>query len=71
MKRYEEAKVYIEKAITNAGNDVTAVVLEHYADIEFQLGHVDNALKIWKAIDEAGQGSALLKKKIKDKKLYE
>lgn len=71
MKRYEEAKVYIEKAISNAGNDVSAVVLEHYADIEFQLGHVDNALKIWKAIDEAGQGSPLLKKKIKDKKLYE
>ena len=71
MKRYDEAKVYIEKAISYAGNDVSAVVLEHYADIEFQLGNTENALKIWKAIDAAGQGSPLLKKKIKDKKLYE
>lgn len=71
MKRYDEAKVCIEKAISYAGNDVSAVVLEHYADIEFQLGNIENALKIWKAIDAAGQGSPLLKKKIKDKKLYE
>lgn len=71
MNRYEEAKTYIEKAIGYAGKDVSVVVLEHYADIEFRLGNVDNAMKIWKALDKAGQGSPFLKKKIKDKKIYE
>ncbi|RQO30715.1 hypothetical protein DBR32_08270 [Taibaiella sp. KBW10] len=71
MNRFEEAKTYMEKAITYAGKDVSAVVLEHYADIEFKLGNEENALKIWKAIDKAGQGSSFIKKKIKDKKIYE
>jgi tetratricopeptide (TPR) repeat protein len=71
LKRYEEAKEYIGKAVAVAGESVSSVVLEHYADVEFKLGNIDDALKIWKIIDQAGEGSPFLKKKIKDKKIYE
>lgn len=71
MKRYEDAKFYLEKAVTVAGDQVSAVILEHLADTEFRLGNEENALKIWKAIDKAGQGSSFLKQKIKDRNIYE
>lgn len=71
MRRYEDAKFYLEKAVTVAGDQVSAVILEHLADTEFRLGNEENALKIWKAIDKAGQGSSFLKRKIKDRNIYE
>lgn len=71
MGRYEEAKVYLEKAVAVAGENVSVVVLEHYADVEFRLGNIDNAMKIWKALDKAGEGSKFLKQKIKEKRIYE
>ncbi len=71
MRRYEDAKFYLEKAVTVAGDQVSAVILEHLADTEFRLGNEDNALKIWRAIDDAGQGSSFLKRKIKERNIYE
>lgn len=71
MRRYEDAKFYLEKAVAVAGEQVSAVILEHLADTEFRLGNEANALKIWQAIDEAGQGSPELKRKIKEKTIYE
>lgn len=71
LGRYQEAREYIIKAIKVAGREVSAEILEHYADILFKLGEETEALSIWKLIDEAGQGSEKLKQKIKHKKLYE
>ncbi|HTO16220.1 MAG TPA: hypothetical protein VLZ83_10630 [Edaphocola sp.] len=71
LGRYEEAKVYVTKAIEASGDNISYVVLEHFADIEFRLGNKDNALKLWKIIDKDGKGSQFLKQKIKDKKIYE
>lgn len=71
MGRYEEAKFYIEKAVAVAGDNVSAVVLEHYADVEFRLGNEESALKIWRALEKAGQGSQFLEQKIRDRKIYE
>ncbi|GEM_PF-1734757 len=71
MRRYEDAKFYLEKAVTVAGDQVSAVILEHLADTEFRLGNEENALKIWQAIDDAGQGSSFLKRKIKERNIYE
>lgn len=71
MRRYEDAKFYLEKAVTVSGDQVSVVILEHLGDIEFRLGNEDKALKIWKAVDESGQGSSFLKQKIKDRNIYE
>ena len=71
LKRYEEAKVFLAKAIVVAGENVSTVIVEHYADNEYQLGNTAEALKLWEAVLKTGQGSELLEKKVKDKKLYE
>ncbi len=70
MGRYEEAKVWIEKAIANSGS-TNGVILEHYGDILFRLNKTQEAQEQWKKAKEAGGGSDFLDKKIADKKLYE
>ncbi len=67
---YEEALVWIEKAYNNKGSE-SGVVLEHYGDILFKLGKEQKALEFWKRAAEKPEHTDLLKKKIKDKKLYE
>lgn len=70
MKKYEEAKKWIEKAIQNGGNN--GVILEHYGDILFKLGEEDRAVKSWnEAKQKGGGGSEFLDRKLADKKLYE
>jgi tetratricopeptide (TPR) repeat protein len=68
--KYEEAKVWMEKAIKNGG-EKSAVILEHYGDILFKMNEKQKALEYWINAKASGQGSELLDKKITDKKLYE
>lgn len=70
MGRYEEAKMWMEKAIANSGS-TNGTILEHYGDILFRLNKTQEAVEQWKKAKEAGGGSELLDKKIGDKKLYE
>lgn len=71
LNRLEEAKVWIEKAITT-GEAKSATVIEHYGDILFKLGAQDEALAQWKKAKEiGGSESGLLNKKISERKLYE
>ena len=70
MKKYDDAKVWIGKAINNGGK-TNGTLLEHYGDILFQLGETDEAIKYWKDAKAHGGNSVLLDKKIADKKLYE
>lgn len=70
QKKYKEARVWIEKAMENTeGNN--SVLAEHYADILFFLGEKDEAVKQWKKAAEYGTQSAVLEKKIKEKKYVE
>ena len=46
LGNYNEAKVYIEKAIKIGGE--SAVMLDHLADIEYKLGNKEKALELWK-----------------------
>jgi predicted negative regulator of RcsB-dependent stress response len=62
--------IFIEQAI-KADSAASAVILEHYGDILFRLGREKEALETWKKARVAGEGSALLEKKLKDGKLYE
>jgi tetratricopeptide (TPR) repeat protein len=70
MKKYEEAKVWIGKAIENGGAD-NGTLLEHYGDVLFKLNDIENALKYWIDAKKAGGTTDLIDKKIADKKLYE
>jgi tetratricopeptide (TPR) repeat protein len=67
---YEEARVWIEKALESGGED-NGVILEHLGDVYWQLGDSARALELWKQAQEAGGASDLLEKKIQDGKLYE
>ncbi len=71
LGNYEEARKWIEKSIQNH-TDTNAEVLEHLGDVLFQLGKKEAAINTWEQALEAGEGgSELLKKKVRDKKLYE
>ncbi|MES2592511.1 MAG: tetratricopeptide repeat protein [Bacteroidota bacterium] len=70
MKKYDDAKVWIGKAIENGGK-ANGTLLEHYGDVLFKLGETDNALKYWVDAQKTGDTSDLINKKITDKKLYE
>lgn len=68
--KYEKALEWIKKAYNNGG-DTSGVVLEHYGDIYYQIGKIEEAQKFWKRAIEKKDYSDLLEKKIKDGKLYE
>ena len=64
---YTEARIYIDDAMKNKG-DESDVVVEHCGDIHFMTGDVEGALKYWKQSLEMGNKSETLKRKIKLKK---
>lgn len=70
LKRYEEAREWLEKALNNGGI-TQGTILEHYGDVLFQLERPAEALDYWKKAREAGGASELIDKKIADKKLHE
>lgn len=45
--RYTEARIYIDEAMKNGG-DQSAVIVEHCGDIYFMLGEKERALEFWK-----------------------
>ena len=70
LKEYEEAKEWMEKALKNGG-DKSAVVVEHYGDILYQLGDVKGAVFEWEKAKSLGEAGKFLDKKIEGGKLYE
>ena len=70
-EKLEDAKIWIEKAMSNGANK-SAAVLEHYGDILFKLGDITKAIENWEKAKEAGDGaSEFLDRKILEKKLFE
>ena len=71
QNKFDEAKMWIEKSMTN-GADKSAAVLEHYGDILFKLGDISKAMENWQKAKDAGDGaSEFLDRKILEKKLFE
>ncbi len=66
-EKYKEAKKVIEKAIQ--GGQATATHFEHYGDILFQLGDIDNAVTQWQKAKQKNGDNASLDKKITNRKL--
>jgi tetratricopeptide (TPR) repeat protein len=61
-ERYEEALVYITKAVEYG--DASAVVLEHLGDVHAKLNQMTEAKKYWKKALEKDQNNVALKQKI-------
>jgi tetratricopeptide (TPR) repeat protein len=70
QKDYKQAKALMEKALAH-GKNKSATQTEHYGDILFYLGDIDNAVVNWKKAKEYGGNSPLLDKKINEKKYIE
>jgi tetratricopeptide (TPR) repeat protein len=62
-----EAKTLLEPLV-NKGNPL---LLEHFGDVLYKLGDTNGAFLQWEQAIKNGSISAILKKKIADKKLYE
>ena len=62
---YNDALIWIEKAL--AHKELSPELLEHYGDILFKLGRVEEALTQWKQADALPGASAKLKTKISGK----
>lgn len=70
LKRFEEARTYLEKAL-KYGGEKSGEILEHMGDTCYQLNKIDEALDYWQKAKMAGGTTELLDKKLKDKRLYE
>ena len=65
---WKNSKIWLEKA-ANSSNE--ALIIEHYGDVLFKLGQLEDALVQWQRAKSSGSKSELLNKKIADRKLYE
>lgn len=70
QKKYQDAKEWIEKALSN-DKTPNAVQTEHYGDILFFLGDNADAIKNWQKAKQYGGNSPALEKKINEKKYTE
>ena len=64
QRRYDEARVYIDKALVN-DSTLDAIYFEHAGDIYAQLGDVVKAVEFWKRALEKDEKNVLLRKKIR------
>ena len=69
QKKYADARQWMEKAMQHSKNNATQA--EHLGDIMFYLGNSDAAVQNWKKAKEYGSKSALLDRKINEKKYIE
>ena len=67
---YDKAQEWLERAFTSGGNQ-SAVIVEHYGDVLYQLGKVAEAVEQWKKAKELGSESPFIDQKINKQKLYE
>jgi hypothetical protein len=70
MKKYDDAKIWIGRALDNGGRG-NGTLLEHYGDVLFMLNEKAEALQYWMDAKKAGGASDLIDKKITEKKFYE
>ena len=66
-KKYEEAKIYIDRAVENDA-DSSAVILEHAGDIHAMTQNTQRAVELWQSALRHGSKSKTLLRKIKLRK---
>jgi tetratricopeptide (TPR) repeat protein len=70
LNRYGEAATYLEEAL-KFEKEPSGVLMEHYGDILFRLGKVEDAVSWWKKAKESPEGSEQLEQKIKNRQLHD
>lgn len=70
LGRFEAAKQYMEKAL-QFESEPSGVMYEHYGDILYKLGLVNEALTFWQKAEGLQETSKFLTLKIKNKKYYD
>lgn len=68
MEDYKQAHKYLELAVKY---DPSSTIIEHYGDVLFQLGEIEEAINQWKKARKLSSDSDMLDKKIADRQLYE
>lgn len=66
---FEKAEFWIKKALENGGTE-SPVINEHYGDVLYRMGNLENATKYWLRSKELGNNTENIDKKIANKKLY-
>ncbi len=67
-EKYREAKKVMERAI--ATGNASAIHFEHYGDILFQLGNIDEAVTQWRKAKSLDNSNEMIDKKIANRKIY-
>ncbi|QIA06522.1 tetratricopeptide repeat protein [Draconibacterium halophilum] len=67
---YTLAKFYMDSAMKNSDEE-SDTLLEHYGDILYKTGKVEEALKYWKKAKDSGSESVTLDRKIEEQKYIE
>ena len=62
-EEYSQALNYIERSYRYGGNK-NAIIIEHYGDILFKLGHANEAIEKWQEAYSLNKNNAELQKKI-------
>ncbi|TRX55565.1 tetratricopeptide repeat protein [Fulvivirga sp. M361] len=70
-EKYKEAKKVMQKAFELDPDNVSAIHYEHYGDILYQLGDIDEAVKNWRIAKGLNPNAELIDQKIADRKLHE
>jgi len=70
LKRYSEAALHLDEAI-KIEKTPSGVLMEHYGDILYRLGKVEEAVGWWKKAKESPEGSETLAQKIKDQRIHD
>lgn len=70
MKRYSEASLYLKEAL-EVEKEPSGVLMEHYGDVLYRLGKVEEAVRWWKKAKESPEGSDSLAQKIKDQRIHD
>ena len=68
QKKYDEALIYIKRAYINGGNN-NDVIVEHYGDIQYMNGNIEEAVQLWLKSKELGNKTEQLQNKIDTRKI--
>ena len=70
LKKYQDARIWIEKALRNDSRN-NAIQVEHYGDILYFLGEKQQAFEQWQRAKTLNSKSEKLERKINEKKYIE
>ena len=70
LKDYKGAEEWIKRAIEN-GASKNGVILEHYGDVQYQLGNIEKAVEYWQKAKDTGNASKDIDLKIMNQKVVE